>query len=386
MGQNVQEVGDKLEDIGDKLEEAFDDALDVGHDLSELRGILSSSLGDLPFAVAIVVVVAFSFVYTLYGAFFVTIRGNVIESDCYCDANDRLFYRFITFGFTSVWIFFLLAYGVYSTFFHSHVSSRDKKLDEKSTPILQRYHTAKVKVDRAKKEYKEKLIQIVSATVLNIDRYYEKKIKLKDLSKAINQTGITKDSSSKCGAADNANNLCSRPTNNEDQTSAVLSRNNSQDCSNDHSSADEMNNMHPANEDQTPATNEVQTEHSRKGDSCHWNCFMSIKVFLMVLRFIFRLLIVPLLQYQWLNNYAWICIMNGVIRNYCETHTNHYFIGLDHSLVLYVAYVLILVALTFSIIISWLPKGTPQLILHYDHEKSSKFKVNYIDIKRKKTF
>ena len=75
--------------------------------------------------------------------------------------------------------------------------------------------------------------------------------------------------------------------------------------------------------------------------------------------------------------------MDGLARDYCETTADQYFIGLDHSLVLYAVYVMILVTITFSIIITWLPKGTPQLLLHYDIEKKSV--IEYIDIKRKKT-
>ena len=92
-------------------------------------------------------------------------------------------------------------------------------------------------------------------------------------------------------------------------------------------------------------------------------CIMFLKVTLIAIRYIFRFLIVPLLQLQLFSDYAWYCLLNNVIRNYCETVTNRYFIGLDHSLVIYCVYILLLISLLFSFLISWFPKGIPQVVL-----------------------
>ena len=111
-----------------------------------------------------------------------------------------------------------------------------------------------------------------------------------------------------------------------------------------------------------------------------WWCYMCSKILLIVLRFMFRLLIVPLLQLQWFNEYAWNCLMNNVIRNYCEAETSQYYIGLDHTFVLYSVYVLLLIALLFSLIINWFPRGIPDVTFQYKAQQAidalRTFKVN----------
>ena len=110
----------------------------------------------------------------------------------------------------------------------------------------------------------------------------------------------------------------------------------------------------------------IQKLHtSGKNQSRRWLCFMFLKVTLIVLRFVFRFLIVPLLQLQLFSDYAWYCLLNNVVRNYCHTETNKYHIGLDHSLVNYCVYILLLIALLFSFLINWFPKGIPQVVLLY---------------------
>ena len=109
--------------------------------------------------------------------------------------------------------------------------------------------------------------------------------------------------------------------------------------------------------------NDQEPQTSRR--CSRWCCFMILKLSLIAIRFVFRLLIVPLLQLQLLNDYAWYCLLNDVIRNYCETETNKYYIGLDHSMVNYCVYILLLIALLFSFLINWFPKGMPQLVLLY---------------------
>ena len=100
---------------------------------------------------------------------------------------------------------------------------------------------------------------------------------------------------------------------------------------------------------------------------------MFLKVTLIGLRFVFRFLIVPLLQLQLFSDYAWYCLLNNVVRNYCQTETNKYYIGLDHSLVNYCVYILLLIALLFSFLINWFPKGIPQVVLLY---KAGRIMIN----------
>lgn len=62
--------------------------------------------------------------------------------------------------------------------------------------------------------------------------------------------------------------------------------------------------------------------------------------------------------------------MNNVIRNYCETEASKYYVGLDHSFILYSVYVLLLIALLFSFVINWFPSGIPEVTLEYEAERA----------------
>jgi len=81
----------------------------------------------------------------------------------------------------------------------------------------------------------------------------------------------------------------------------------------------------------------------------------SFKLFLIVNQFLAQLLIVPLLELQWLDQYAWVCVA-GISRNYCTSNKDVYNLALDQAIVVYMFYASILFAALLSMIISWLPR------------------------------
>ena len=113
--------------------------------------------------------------------------------------------------------------------------------------------------------------------------------------------------------------------------------------------------------------NPKEVKGCRAWCSCRMKCcFMLCKALLITIRFVFRLVIIPLLALHWLNDYAWNCIFNHFTREYCATITNEYFIGLDRSLVVYGMYVFIMLAVLLTIIVERFPKGMPKFILELD--------------------
>lgn len=124
MGESAEGV---IEGIAQDVESTFESSLDdLSDQLHELKGILSESLGDFPFKVAILIVVVFNLLYTFYHAFLATRIDDIIENDCYCDPIDRAFYRTIIIVFISFWVCFLFGYGVKSTFGHRHFTRHNK--------------------------------------------------------------------------------------------------------------------------------------------------------------------------------------------------------------------------------------------------------------------
>ena len=110
------------------------------------------------------------------------------------------------------------------------------------------------------------------------------------------------------------------------------SQNNEVSSSNDDDNRMNENCGEPPNSNSSQ-NNEVSSSNDDDDRvSWRWCHFMTFKIALIVIRYIFRLLIVPLLQLQLLNDYAWNCIMNNVIRSYCRNLTSTHYAGLDHSL------------------------------------------------------
>ena len=107
---------DDLEELLHKIQSnLLDDVDDLDDQISELKGILNETLGDLPFKFAIIIVVFLNFLYTSYDAFFAARIGDMITDECYCDPTDQTFYRAVMFLSTGAWILFLFIYGGLST-------------------------------------------------------------------------------------------------------------------------------------------------------------------------------------------------------------------------------------------------------------------------------
>ena len=120
----------KLEKMKENVDETLEGLEDVSDDLNELKGFLSEALGDVPFKCAVILVVFFSFIYIFYGVVFANRISDIINSDCYCDPTDRVFYRTVILMSIVFWVCFLSGYAIYTTFGHGHcIRHNEVKLD-----------------------------------------------------------------------------------------------------------------------------------------------------------------------------------------------------------------------------------------------------------------
>ena len=440
---NPEDIDD-LEELLHKIQSnLIDDVDDLGDEISELKGILNETLGDLPFKFAIVIVVFLNFLYTSYDAFFAARIGDMITDECYCDPTDKTFYRTVMFLSTAAWILFLFIYGVISTCGRKHVLC----IGRHHEPIKADKYACKIREDLQKlldvlkkreRKFQAQLRELVTTKFLDDDHcesirqhYYKTSLygwKNTGSNISISSTaaaaGSSKTSSNSQQNDDNTQHLqdaaqsCAQnitvqvdlepaklPANTESgqiirNPSLQSSRNNYGQATNrqDSTVEDNTKSEEDANSGQGEAvtaqnnnnreqqnliqlnsayiSNNIsntnigsvipdQKAHTGRNQSKRWLCFMFLKVTLIGLRFVFRFLIVPLLQLQLFSDYAWYCLLNNVVRNYCHTETNKYYIGLDHSLVNYCVYILLLIALLFSFLINWFPKGIPQVVLLY---------------------
>ena len=74
--------------------------------------------------------------------------------------------------------------------------------------------------------------------------------------------------------------------------------------------------------------------------------------FLIVLRLIAQLTLIPLILFQVLGSYAWICITGQF---YCSSNLNRYRLGLDQAAIAFTFYCSLLIAILSSAVIRWFP-------------------------------
>ena len=318
--------------INNMFSNLLDDANDLGDQVNELRGFLNETLGNLPFIFAIMLVVIINLIYTSYEAYFSTSISNTIKSNCYCDPTDRVFYRTVMMVSIISWILFLCFYGLYSTFGHKHWICHNKtKAGNWDHEIANLFEETLNLLKKNESKFKLYLNDLVTTNFLDDDHC----------------EGIKR----------HYRSLCEKKAYHDHNLS---------------STDPDSNTTHAIFGEHAPQSEE-------KKQSKRWCCFMFIKIILIIVRFGFRLLIVPLLQLQLFNDYAWNCLMNNIFRSYCETETNMHYIGLDHSIVTYSVYILLLIGLLFSVLINWFPKGIPQFVLLYKAElafKALKIMIN----------
>ena len=291
-------------------------------DVNKVNGILSGALGGLPFKVGFFIVVLYQLLYISYKAFLETGTHHVIQDDCYCAHRDQIIYRTMTFTLMGAWILFLPTYGFYKTVNHftctERICCKDKSHKDRRK-IKNLYEDCNEKIEQCREYFLKELNDMITTYYLDSEHYDSKQKKLED-----------------------AGAITYRVDNLKQET----------------------------NEGKEKEKKGSKDENDAKGikqwcatKNC---CFMLLQIILISMRFGFHLVIIPLFQLHWLNDYAWNCIFNNLLRDYCATIKNEYFIGLDHSLVLYFMYVFILSAILFNIIIDWFPRGIPNFILKFE--------------------
>ena len=278
--------------------EAIENALDGGDfdDIHSLKGILSEALGNKLFKVALVVVIIFNFLYTFYNAFKEKRHDErfISRTDCICEPNDKRFYTIITMGTILVWVLLVIIYC------GTKIFRKCSKNDDRITN--ERFAAASKGLRRHKRFFKRELIRLVAS------RYYLDHDELE----------IIKPQPPKYYPKD-------------------------------------IQNIYPTKEF---SQNRQQGKTKSYTNSRKWGCTMCCKFLLITVRFMIQISLVPLVIFQWLDQYAWSCIMDGD-ENDCEKLSGRYRNEINQSFMIYSIYVAILLAVLFTIMIKWLPKGFP---------------------------
>lgn len=292
---------------------------DTTIDAGTHHSVLPEVLGGLPLRIGIIIILLYHLLYIAYKAFLETRTDHIIEHECFCDQRDQIVYRVITFTLVGAWILFLPAFALHKIF--SHFTCKDKTSEDyqKIKELFEKYNS---QIELRKDFFRKEVNDMITSYYLDSEHYNSKKLKLE-----------TAD-------ANRRKNLKNEEEEGESEPNETDAK--------------------------------LNVMNWKQWCSCTKHCgFMLFKVIFILIRLGFRLIIIPLFLLHWLDDYVWNCLFNNLIREYCTSVRSEYFIGLDHSLVVYVMYVLVLLAILFSIIINWFPRGIPNVILNFEGNLNS---------------
>ena len=287
--------------------------------------VITQVLDGLPLSVGITMVVLYHILYITYKAFQERRTDDTVEPEgvCYCHERDKIVYRVITITFIGAWILFLPAFAIHKTCSHFTCTDRVccKEEYQRIKEIFEKYNS---QIEQRKEFFQKEVNDMITTYYLDSEHYNSKKLKL-EMAEANRRKNLRKKNEEEEGE--------SKP----DEIDAKLN-----------------------------------IMNWKKWCSCTKDCgFMFFKVIFILVRLGFRLAIIPLFQLHWLDDYAWNCIFNCYIRDYCKAEGREYFIAVDRSLVVYAMHILILLAILFTVIISWFPRDIPKIVLDFERNFNS---------------
>ena len=319
----MPEIDDHLQD-DINAEDILDDVLgggDVIDDFHSLKGMISGALGSLGYKFSILVVLLFNFTYTAYNAFARSTKTEVSVlsfNNCSCDPSDRAFYRSTTFGFTALWVLFIVICALHSIWncikHHSQCSDSDYTDDTREDLHEQERSIPDKHFWLLKRELKKLTAMVLS---LNIKSLHSHKINSKRINSA---------------------------------AKGIL----------------------------TYMRQEFLVHSDLLENKFNFAFDVVFKLFrytLVVIQFFLRLPIVPLLLVQWLDEYSWNCVV-GSIKDYCKETTVGY--TFDQSMVISFLYTCVLLSIIIGIFIKTMPV---KMLISYQDTSRSKwclpFQVNH---------
>lgn len=283
--------------------------------VQELRGILSEALNTSLFKFAVVIVFVFNFSYSLFNSFRQDSLQDDFSNKCHCNGRHKTFYVTIIVISTVVWLLILVLEKFYTQFVHP--GRYDHHLLEliRDNLQFQLYFTMELNM----------LLSAVYDDQNNMDKLIAK-LKKEQMNNDIAGTMPA------FGLPDYLKSIF---------PNVMPTMYSGRYCKKSFFSSAKDN----------------ASRHYRHFCKlkCRHKAVVGFKLFLIANQFVSQLLIVPLLELQWLDQYAWVCVV-GISRNYCNSDKDIYNLALDQAIVVYMFYASILFAALLSVIIGWLPE------------------------------
>ena len=300
---NGHGLDDHLQDEVDS-EDILDDVLgggDVIDDFHSLKGMISGALGSLGYKFSILIVLLFNFIYTAYNAFARSTKSEISVvsfNNCSCDPSDRAFYSFTIFGFTALWVLFLVISALYNTW-NCCTGDRDRgtnSIDDDNTDNGVSNRNVNAIYTNSTKDLSK------SIELIPDKHFWFLKRELKKIITMVLYLNIKRL----------------------------------------HSHNDSLKLISLTKKHMLAHMEKFLKVRQKKFKFVFNKAFKFIKFMLVGVQFVLRLPIVPLLLVQWLDEYSWNCVF-GSMKDYCREATVGY--TFDQSMVISFLYMCVLLSI-----------------------------------------
>ena len=332
----------------------------------ELKGVLQGAfISTALFKFAVAIVFVFNFLYTLFNSFRQDDNSDNVGISCHCNSGHKTFYIIIILTSTVVWFLVLVVVKFYTWFVRPRMYSLDLENKIADTVKNQSY-------------FIKELGDLLSAKY--DDKHHRKKLvsKILKLKSVLREQGQVADPvftgvqgqlmAKKTPGLTRAHGHCTA-------RKAVRFTGNAKFAVPDYLKESFPNNyVQYSEKHKTTGLLQDNEENTKKSIfrsardnismdyrhfyalDCHQKAIVSLKIFLIVTQALVQLLIIPLLELQWLDQYAWVCVADGINRNYCSSDGDADHLALDQVVVVYMFYASIVCATLLSLVICWLPQ------------------------------
>ena len=310
---NGHGLDDHLQDEVDS-EDILDDVLgggDVIDDFHSLKGMISGALGSLGYKFSILIVLLFNFTYTAYNAFARSAKSEISVvslNNCSCDPSDRAFYSFTIFGFTALWVLFLVFSALYNTW-NCCTCDHDRgtnSIDDDNTDNGVSNRNVNTFCTNSRKDLSK------SIELIPDKHFWFLKRELKKIITMVLYLNIKRL----------------------------------------HSHNDSLKLISLTKKHMLAHMGKFLKFPQKKFKFVFNKAFKFIKFMLVGVQFVLRLPIVPLLLVQWLDEYSWNCVF-GSMKDYCKETTVGY--TFDQSMVISFLYMCVLLSIIIGIFIKSMP-------------------------------
>ena len=329
----------------DQVNSALEKANEQYHNWKQ---ILSGALNDKQLVWGLAVIFCF---YVFYSVFNTAIGNGQDEDDltCKCPMFHRWFYRAIVFVSGVIWIVCFVSIAIYDTYMFITLY-RNPASNESTDGITGTSEKYSAKLDDKLKLCENHLwLEFYKAYSVG-SAAYEKVVIPQDIRIIINMF-TTKDVNDDNSIQGGMNDDNTRQGMNDDNTRQGMNDGNTRQGMNDDNTR-RGNDETDFGNDETDFGKDETDFGKKEAEKVAKQTFVFFYSFLVIVRFLAQLVVIPMLILQMLSTYAWICITEDY---HCQSAVTHYQLGLYQAYITFGFYIALLIAILATTMLRWFP-------------------------------